>query len=79
MASITIRPENGRLLVLFTYTPERVAKIKTVPGRVWHHEDKCWSVPDVPDMRARLDTLFAEEPAPLPLRWTRRSSVCVMP
>jgi len=62
MGSITIRPDNGRLLVLFSYSPERVALIKTVPGRLWHHKDKCWSVPDAPDMRARLDALFAETP-----------------
>lgn len=31
MASITVRPEQGRLLVFFPYSPERVAKIKTVP------------------------------------------------
>lgn len=66
MNPITIRPENGRLLVLFSYTPERVAKIKTIPGRLWHHQDKCWSVPDLPDMRANLDALFAEEPPSAP-------------
>ena len=64
MTSIVVRPENGRLLVLFAYSPERVAKIKTVPGRIWHQEDKRWSVPDEPDMRARLDALFAEESLP---------------
>jgi integron integrase len=67
MPPITIRPENGRLLVLFPYSPDRVAKIKTVPGRLWHVAEKYWSVPDGPDMRARLDELFHEEPAPRPV------------
>jgi|CXWL01.1.fsa_nt_gi integron integrase len=65
MSLITIRPENGRLLVLFPYSPERVAKIKTVPGRIWHQHDKCWSVPDEPGARDRLNELF-QEPAPVP-------------
>ncbi|MDP3542305.1 MAG: integron integrase [Elusimicrobiota bacterium] len=62
MNAIIIRPDGGRLLVLFPYSPERVAKIKTVPGRLWHALEKRWSVPDEPDMRARLERLFAEEP-----------------
>lgn len=67
MEPIAIRPDNGRLRVHFPYSPELVAKIKTVPGRRWHHEDKCWSVPDEPDMRLRLEALFnAKCPAPKP-------------
>ncbi|PIR18584.1 MAG: hypothetical protein COV48_06710, partial [Elusimicrobia bacterium CG11_big_fil_rev_8_21_14_0_20_64_6] len=58
MASITVRPDNGRLLVLFSYCPERVAKIKTVPGRLWHGPEKYWSVPNDADMLARLRVLF---------------------
>ena len=30
--------EAGRLIVRFPYSPERVAKIKTVAGRRWHPE-----------------------------------------
>lgn len=61
MNPITIRPDNGRLLVLFSYTPERVAKIKSVPGRLWHALEKRWSVPHDPSSEARLRTLFAGE------------------
>ncbi len=64
MASIIIRPQNGRLFVFFPYAPERVAKIKTVPGRLWHKAEQCWSVPDEPDMRTRLDALFRQTAAP---------------
>ncbi len=71
MSSITIRPgENGRLLVLFPYAPELVAKIKTVPGHRWHPADKRWSVPDAPGMAERMRALFGVVPVqaqPLPL------------
>ena len=38
--------EEGRLLVHFPYTPERVSAIRKVPGRKWHPDDRHWSVPD---------------------------------
>lgn len=38
---IQIKPgEAGRLIVLVPYSPERVAKIKTVTGRRWHPDGK---------------------------------------
>ena len=59
MSSVTIKPgENGRLVVLFPYAPELVAKIKTVPGHRWHPADKKWSVPADPGMHERLRALF---------------------
>ena len=65
MDSLTIRPGGpGRLVVLFPYSPEGVAKIKSIEGRRWHAGDKSWSVPDEPGMRERLTALF--EPAPPP-------------
>ena len=57
---IVVRPgEAGRLTVLLPYTAERVAKIKTVPGRVWHGEQKRWSVPGGAAALAALKALFA--------------------
>lgn len=57
---ITVRPgEPGRLIVVLPYSPERVAKIKTVPGRLWHGPEKYWSVPDGEAATARLQALFA--------------------
>ena len=47
MDPIIVRPgEPGRLSILLPYSPERVAKIKTVPGRAWHAPEKLWSVPE---------------------------------
>lgn len=66
MNPITIRPDKGRLLVRFSYSQEMVARIKTIPGRRWHQDDRCWSVPDEPDMRARITALFGDEPRSIP-------------
>jgi hypothetical protein len=44
--TIQIRPgHEGRLIVLVPYSPERVAKIKTVAGRRRHQNEKYWTVP----------------------------------
>ena len=37
--------EDGRLLVRFPYSQERVEKIKTISGRKWESDIKCWSIP----------------------------------
>jgi integron integrase len=59
MESIEIRPgPNGRLIVVLPYSPERLAKIKTVPGRRWHGPEKYWSVPGDQGAAARLTSLF---------------------
>jgi site-specific recombinase XerC len=43
---IKIQPgEDGQLMVRLPYSPERVNKIKTVPGRQWEPRSQCWSVP----------------------------------
>jgi integron integrase len=54
------RPD-GRLTVHLPFSPERVAKIKSVPGRRWHPDSKTWSVPDGPGALDRLRALFAPE------------------
>ena len=61
-ARIEIMPgEPGRLLVRIPYSPERVAKIKTISGRRWHPDMKRWSVPDTEEMIARLKALFPKD------------------
>ncbi|MDY7080743.1 MAG: tyrosine-type recombinase/integrase [Chloroflexota bacterium] len=61
-ALIQIRPgEDGRLLVLLAYSPERVEKIKTIPGRRWDPKQKHWTVPATTGMVERLVSLFAED------------------
>lgn len=59
-APIRIHPgAEGGLIVVLPYTPERVAKIKTVLGRRWHAPEKHWTVPRSDDKRSRLLDLFA--------------------
>ncbi len=63
MATIQIKEgEAERLIVLLPYTPERVAKIKTVAGRRWHQQEKHWTVPQTNEAIAHLLDLFAGEP-----------------
>jgi len=59
---IRIKPgEPGRLVVRMPYTAERVEKIKTLRGRRWRPDLKCWTVPDREDMIPALLALFAGE------------------
>lgn len=37
--------EEGRVIVPVPYSPARVAKIKTVPGRRWHRGEQYWTIP----------------------------------
>ncbi|MFA6092325.1 MAG: integron integrase [Elusimicrobiota bacterium] len=62
MEPVRIRPgEPGRLIVHIPYSPERVEKIKTVPGRRWHKEQKYWSVPRYDKAVECLLRLFSGE------------------
>lgn len=57
----------GRLIVRFAYSPERVRRIRAVPGRRWHPEGPYWSVP-ASERAAAEAALREEEPDPLALR-----------
>lgn len=62
MDHVTVAPGSpGRLVVRFRYSPEAVARVKTVGGRWWHPEEKYWTVPDKPGMLERLKEVFAPE------------------
>lgn len=59
-APIRIRPGDGRrLIVALPYSQEQVEKIKSIPGRRWHPEEKYWTVPATTGMVERLVSLFA--------------------
>ena len=63
---IQIRPgEAGRLIVLLPYTPERVAKMKTVAGRRWDSKERYWTVPHTEAVLTHLLALFVGEPVKL--------------
>jgi len=47
------------LVVRLPFSPEDVARIKTIPDRRWHPEGKHWVVPRTDGVLARLLALFA--------------------
>jgi integron integrase len=51
--------EPGRLIVRLPFGADRLARIKMIPGRRWHAEERYWSVPSAEDMPRRLKELFA--------------------
>jgi hypothetical protein len=60
---IRINPgEAGTLIVQLPYSPDHVAKIKTVAGRRWHQEEKHWTVPRTEQTIAQVLALFPGEP-----------------
>ncbi len=62
MEPIRIMPgRGGRIIVHLPYSTARVAKIKTIPGRRWHLDEKYWTVPASKDMPKQLLALFAGE------------------
>ena len=62
MGTIQVTPgEPGRLVVHFPYSTERVAVIRTVPGRRWHSEEKYWTVPHTPETLERIRDLFTSD------------------
>ena len=52
----------GRLLIFFTYDPDYIDRIRLIPGRQWHPEKRCWSVPHTETAIAQLRQLFAIKP-----------------
>ena len=57
---IHIRPgTTGWVLIVLPYTPERVAKIKTLSDRQWLDQHKCWAIPRTARTIERLKALFA--------------------
>ena len=61
MSTVKLRPgEQSRLLIELPYNPIRVAKIKTIIGRQWHPELKCWSIPDSEGAVEQIPLLFSD-------------------
>ena len=52
---------NGYLKVHLPYTPDRVLKIKSIPGRRWDPDIKCWTVPHTEGIVESLLILFEGE------------------
>ena len=70
-----LRPTNhGRLLVFFPYHPDTVERIKSIAGRRWHPEKRCWSIPYTSAALNRLTTLFVKTPPKVFAQPERRPS-----
>ena len=73
ISGLDIQPIDGRRLQLrFSYHPDTVARIKEIPGRRWHPDDKYWSVPHRPESLAALQRLFGARPIQTFTRPARR-------
>lgn len=60
--SIEIKKYNNKLLIAFTYSKERLKKIKTVPSHTWNPEEKYWSVVcSEENLRILLEVFKGEE------------------
>jgi len=51
--------EEGRLIIQFPYTSERVSAIKQISGRKWHSDGRYWSVPNQDGMLELLRSRFS--------------------
>jgi len=61
-SQIRLSPKtDGRIVVFFPYTPDRVARIKTVSGRRWDSQKKHWTVPHTDAVIAQLQRAFEGE------------------
>lgn len=53
--------EAGTLIVQLPYSPDHVAKVKTVAGRRWHAREKHWTVPRTEQTIAQVLAIFFRE------------------
>ena len=51
----------GEMIVRFTYTEDRVEKIRTIIGRKWDPDTKCWIVPRSKESVDALLAVFEED------------------
>lgn len=51
----------GRLIIRFEYTSERVSRIRTISGRQWHSVGRYWTIPLEVQTVAKLFKVFENE------------------
>lgn len=57
---VEIRPaEAGRLAVRAPYDSVRIARLKMIPERRWHPDERCWTVPHAPEAITRLLEIYS--------------------
>jgi len=58
---VTICRVKNRLKVTFSYSPDLVKKIKTVPGHCWHPKERCWTISDTKEAIHQFFRVFSQE------------------
>ena len=62
MFSIHADRENAeQLIIRFQYSDERVEKIRSISGRVWHAQERYWTIPFVAETITKLIEFFSDE------------------
>ncbi len=60
--SIRIHSDSAHhLIVKLPFSKERVSKIRTIAGRQWDKDNKCWYLPDTPQSHTKLKELFGAQ------------------
>ena len=52
---------SDRITVSFRYDPQRGEKIKTIDGRKWHKDEKCWGFPNTDGTLEKILVVFEGE------------------
>jgi len=62
MGVVSVRKNDaGKINVTFPYSPDFIAKVKSIPGHRWHPDDKCWSFPHTNGIMAKILKVFEGE------------------
>ena len=66
MCNIKVNIENGRAKVFTPFNRDFVAAIRSVGGRKWDADDKCWTVPEesLPQVRQIMMDVYGETDLP---------------
>lgn len=59
--AVIIDRKNNDLLITFSYSPERISKIKSIKGYRWDAHQKSWFVPYTETNLSILKSLFHNE------------------
>lgn len=59
--SVYIDKSNDSLVIKFDYSPERIAKIKTICGYKWDTSEKVWTIPHTDENLEALKKLYKNE------------------
>lgn len=55
------KKDRSRLIVGFKYSAETVQKVRRVPGRAWHQEEKYWTIPILPESISAFLLIFKDD------------------